>query len=233
MEKIDVTVPLIRAIVQDVSPLVEKATRWDLDIESLGLRVLPKERGYEEVLLERMKGLGIPFQEDGPRPVLARLIEYVLESTILAAYQPNTQEIQVIRENVDDSNLDGLKLVVGHELVHRGQHVQYPDLFLRLDEIIKDVLGFFTTSKADVKSLIPKMEEIRPIMTLIESHARFIQEHLKQTYFPNAKIESHFNLATLLMRLFGKQKISQYTEGLADVASAAKRGDVNSLFKRL
>lgn len=233
MEKIDVTVPLIRDIVDDVSPLVERATKWDLAIESLDLKVLPKERGYEEVLLGRMKGLGIPVQEDGPRPIFERLIEYVLESTILAAYQPNSQEILVIRENVDDSNLDGLKLVIGHELVHRGQHVQHPQLFLRLDEILKDVLGTFTSGKADVKSLIPKMEEIRPIMTLIESHARYIQEQLKQIYFPDAKIETHFNLATLLMRLFGKRKISQYTDGIADVASASRKGDVDSLFKRL
>lgn len=233
MEKLDVNLPLLRNIVRDVSPLVERFTQWSLGIEHLRLRVLPKNRGYEEVLQERMKGLGIPIQKDGSRPILERLIEYVFESNLLAAYLPNTQELLVIRENVDDSNLDGLKLVIAHELVHRGQHVQYPNLFLRLDEIIKEVFVSFTSGKVDVKNLIQKMDEIRPIMTLIESHARFIQEQLKHTSFPNAKIESHFNLATLLMRLFGKQKISQYTEGLADVASAAKTGDVNSLFKRL
>ena len=70
-----------------------------------------------------------------------------------------------------------------------------------------------------MKSLTQKMEDIRPIMTLIESHACYIQEQLKQSYFPDAEIESHFNLATLLMRLFGKLKTSQYTDGLADVAA--------------
>jgi len=233
VEKIDVNLQMIRAIVRDVSPLVEKLTQWNLDIEHLGLKVLPKHRGYEEVLLGRLRGLGIPVQEDDPRPILERLIEYVLESTILAAYQPNTQEILVIRENVDESNMDGLKLVIGHELVHRGQHVQHPELFLRLDEILKQVLVSFTSGNADLKNLIQKMEKIRPIMTLIESHARFVQEQLKQIYFPNAKIESHFNLATLLLRMFGRQKMSQYTEGIADVASATKSGDVDSLFKRL
>jgi hypothetical protein len=233
VEKIDVSLPLIKSIAREVTPLVERLTQWNLATENLGLRVIPKDRGYEEVLLGRLKGLGIPFQEDGPRPILERLIEYVLESNILAAYQPNTQELLIIRENVDESNLDGLKLVVGHELVHRGQHMQHPQLFFRLDEILKEVLVSFTSGKADVKNLIPKMEEIRPIMTLIESHARFIQEQLKQTNFPNAKIETHFNLATLLMRLFGKQKISQYTEGIADVASASRKGEVDSLFKRL
>lgn len=232
MNKIDVTVPLIRNIIENVSPLVEGLTQWGLDIEHMGLRVLPKNRGYEEVVLGRLTGLGIPIQKDGPRPIPERLIEYVLESTILAAYQPNTQELLVVRENVDDSNLDGLKLVVAHELVHRGQHVEFPHLFVRLDEIIKEVLVSFTSGKPDMKSLTQKMEDIRPIMTLIESHACYIQEQLKQSYFPDAEIESHFNLATLLMRLFGKLKTSQYTDGLADVATAAKRGDVNSLFRR-
>jgi hypothetical protein len=30
----------------------------------------------------------------------------------------------IIGENVDDSNIDGLRLVVAHELVLRGQHLQ-------------------------------------------------------------------------------------------------------------
>jgi hypothetical protein len=77
----------------------------------------------------------------------------MLEFTILAAYQPITGEILAIRENVDDSNLEGLKLVVGHELVHRGQHVQYPELFLRLDAIFKEVFASLTSGKVDVKTL--------------------------------------------------------------------------------
>jgi hypothetical protein len=35
--------------------------------------------------------------------VLERLIEYVVENVVLAAYEPSTQQIYIVRENVDDS----------------------------------------------------------------------------------------------------------------------------------
>lgn len=233
MKKLNITKILIRKIIVEVAPLVKKVTQWNLAIASLGTRVLPKDRGYEEVLLGRLRGAGIGIDDDHPRTFFEKLIEYVIESNIAGAYQPSTQEILIIRENVDESNLEGLKLVVAHELVHRGQHVHYPHLFVQIDEAIRDTFYELNRENPNLGEALHIMEKLQPVMTLLESHAHYIQNVLKQTYFPNALIESHFNIATLLMRLFGQKKISQYTEGISDVASAMASGKIDSMFSRL
>lgn len=233
MKKLNITKILIRKTIVEVAPLVEKVTEWNLAIGSLGTMVLPKDRGYEEVLLGRLRGAGIMIDDDHPRTFLGKLIEYVLESNIAGAYQPSTQEILIIRENVDESNLEGLKLVVAHELVHRGQHVHFPHIFVRVDEAIRNTFYELNKEKPNLGEALHIMEKLQPVMTLLESHAHYIQNMLKQTYFPDATIESHFNIATLLMRLFGQKKISQYTEGIPEVASAMASGKTDSLYSRL
>lgn len=65
------------------------------------------------------------------REFVDRTVEYLVEINVLAAYEPLTNELMVVRGKVDDSNLDGLKLVLAHELTHRGQHVHHPALFER------------------------------------------------------------------------------------------------------
>ncbi|NLG99778.1 MAG: hypothetical protein GX491_20675 [Chloroflexi bacterium] len=121
MPKIDVTPELVGRLINQVAPLVEFTTRWSLDLQTLKYRVLPKNRGYEEIVLARFAGVGLPVEIDKPRSPGELLIEYMLENNILGAYEPSTQEILVVRENVDESNLDGLRLILAHELVHRGQ----------------------------------------------------------------------------------------------------------------
>jgi hypothetical protein len=68
---------------------------------------------------------------------------------------------------------------------------------------------------------------------VLQSHAYYVQEQIRQKHFRGALIESHFNLATLLMRLFGGAKLSQYTEAVPSVAAAASRGQIGSLYRNL
>jgi len=230
MKKLNITETLISGLIDEVVPLVERVTKWNIQTRSLCTRVLPKDRGYEEVLLGRLQGAGIYIDEDHPRSIVERLIEYVVEANICGAYQPSTQEILIIRENVDESNLEGLKVVVAHELVHRGQHVNFPNLFDQVDEIIREFFNCYSQEEANLQEALQIINRAGPIMTLLESHAHYVQDLLRQSYFPEAKIETHFNLATLLMQLFGRKKISQYTEGIPEVAAAIASGKIDSLY---
>jgi len=192
---------------------------------------LPRNRGYEEIVLGRLRGIGLRLGDDGSRSIAERLVEYCVEDSVLAAYEPSTQEVMVVRENVDDSNLDGLKLVLAHELVHRGQHVNHPHLFTRVDDIARELFAYLSQGDASLQGLLRRIDEIRPIMTLIESHANYVQAVLAQTHFPGARIESHFSLATLLLRVFGRPKTAQYTEAIPTVAAATTAGDIDSLYR--
>lgn len=233
MTRLNVTEMLILSLVDEVAPLVENATGWGLNIDSLRCRVLPKDRGFEEVVLGRMRGVGIDVDDDVPRGLIGRLVEYVIEGNVLGAYQPSTGELVIVRENVDDSNMDGLRVVVAHELVHRAQHVNRPELFERMDRVIRQVVDGCLRGRIGFAELRTRMDQVTPVMTLIESHAYYVQEVIREKHFPAAVIESHFNLATLLMRLFGGAKISRYTEGIPAVAEAASAGDVESLYANL
>lgn len=233
MKKLDVTDKLIRELIEEVAPLVSGLTKWNLAIRSLGVRVLPKDRGYEEVLLGQLRGAGINIDEDEPRSLMERLTEYVVEANVLGAYQSSTQELLIIRENVDESNLNGLKLVVAHELVHRGQHVNFAHLFDRLDNTTREVYYYLLQEGASLGEAMRKIDKVKQLMTVIESHAYYVQQLLQKSHFPDAKIESHFNFATLLMKLFGQEKISQYTEGIPQVKAAVASGDIDSLYRNL
>jgi hypothetical protein len=88
-------------------------------------------------------------------------------------------------------------------------------------------------AQGTVRDALPLLESMQPVMTLMESHATYVQERLRRTHFPAAQIESHFNLPALLLRFFGRRKASQYTEAVPAVAAAAATGDVESLYARL
>ena len=96
----------ISALVSEIAPLVSSITGWDLHPSSLRTRVLPKDQGYEEIVEGKLRGLGLPISPE--RDIVTRTVEYLVENNVLAAYEPLTNELMVLRENVDDSNLDGL-----------------------------------------------------------------------------------------------------------------------------
>jgi hypothetical protein len=230
--KLEITDQQLQIVIAEVAPKVRRLTGWDLGLETLGCRALPRDRGYEEILLGRLEQVGIHDWEALMPDFLQRMIEYMIEQNTLAAYMPGAEEILVIRENVDDSNLDGLKLVLGHELAHRGQHLAHGNLFLRVDELLREALEQIRYATSDYQQIQQLMEQIQPVMTLLESHAHYIQHQLKQIYYPEASIETQFNLATLLLRMVGARKMEQYTAGLPEVAAAAASGSIESLYAK-
>lgn len=219
---------LLRQVVAEVGPLVEAETGWPIEPDGLKVRAVPKERGYEEIVLGRLRGAGVALDETGRPGLLERLIEQVIEANVLAAYEPAGRELLVVRENVDDSNRDGLRLVVAHELVHRAQHVRFPELFQRLDATIRSLFSDDT----GLREVLARLNAVQPLMSLIESHAWFVQENLRRTRFPGAVIERHFNIATVLMRLFGARKVAQYRDALPAVAAAAAGNGLDELFRQ-
>jgi hypothetical protein len=107
------------------------------------------------------------------------------------------------------------------------------ELFIRLDTLLHRAFAEMSSEATDFVKLRLYFEEVQPIMTLLESHAAYIQEIIKQRYLPEARVESHFNLAVLLMRLIGAPKAAQYTEGLPEISAAINSGKIESLFARL
>ena len=229
MSKLTIDDRLINSLVNQVSSLVGTITGWDLQIPTLRCRVLPKDQGYEEIVQGKLRLLGLPVSPQ--RDIVDRTVEFLVENNVLAVYEPLSNELMVVRENVDDSNLDGLKLVLAHELTHRAQHVHHPALFERVNSILVSVFKGMESGQFDFQKLLGYSEEVKPLMTLIESHASYVQGVLKQMHYPGAHIETRFTLPVILFRIIGVGKTSQYTEGLPQVVAAMQRGGVDGLFR--
>jgi hypothetical protein len=232
--KLDITERLVRETVEDMAPLVEGITGWGLELSALGVRVLPKDRGYEEIVLARIQGAGVSIDENAPRNIIERIVEYVVEDCLIAAYEPSSSKMLIIAENVDDSNIDGLRLVVAHELVHRGQHLHHPEVFATLDITIRKIFSsVIITKEPGIRDIVAHVNKIQSTMNLLESHAFYVQERLYASHFPGAQIESHFNLPAILMRVFGRRKLVQYKKRLPDVARAFETGTIESLYREI
>lgn len=230
MHKLSVDERLLGTLIADVAPRVSDLTRWDLRLPFLRFRVIARDRAYEEIMLGRVRGAGIVLGESPERSLPEKLMEYWVEASCLAAYEPGRGEILVVRENVDDGNIDGLKLVLTHELVHRGQHVRFPEVFANIDEIVR--LCWY----ANLTHRMPSRKELAQLersMTILESHAFFVQQVLAKNVFPNARIEQSVNPLQYLLRFLGIGKSSQYTAGLPRVAEASSRGTVDEMYRGL
>lgn len=233
MPRLDITQGLIQSVVQEMAPLVERLTGWDLQLPTLQTRVVPKDQGYEEIVLGRLQSTGIAVDFTAQRNFLERIAEYMIEETVLGAYDPGRQTLLVVRENVDDSNLDGLRLVVAHELVHRGQHINHPDVFNQADETVRGVCQLDLDDEQYRLQALEAMNRIQPLMSMLESHAMYVQNTIKRLYLPRAVIESHFNLAVLLMRILAAPKLAQYSDALPAITQASRRGNVDVLYQQL
>jgi hypothetical protein len=233
LSKLAIDDDLIQCLVGEIAPLVEQHTGWSLRLDGMVCRVLPRRRGYEEILLGRLRGLGVDIDENTPRGLVERLIEFMIEASVLAAYQPHSQELLVVRENVDDSNLDGLRVVLAHELVHRGQHVHHPDLFHQVEVKYRGLVKTFFSEHnlLNAKQVSQTLQEIQPTMALLESHASYVQQEIQKGYFPQARIEKTRGLPVLLLRLFAGQKLAQYSEGLSSVSQAIANGSLEAHYR--
>lgn len=226
MPKLEVTEALVRVLVQEVAPTVERLTGWRLRTEQMAVQVVPKVQAYEEIFLTRLQRLYpggdlSPFSEG----IARRLAEYVLEGTTLAAYDHTNGTLYVVRENVDDSNKDGLKVIVGHELVHRGQGLHYPYLLRRTEQVAVEVLTAETIS-----GKMEKIQEANAVMTLLEGHATLVQGALQRLY-PKAKIERHWGITALLFRSLGFLKARQYTIGTKRLTALKSPKELEALYR--
>lgn len=234
MAELLVTKELVSELISEVAPLVTEITHWELDTDSLKIQVVPKERGYEETALRHLQSLGVTVNEHDPRGIFHRLMEFFIEANVLAAYLPAYQEIVIVRENVDDSNLDGLKVILGHELTHRGQHINHPDFYLDIEHKSRALITELNQASGgfDFDGFKESINEIQALMTLMESHAAVVQQKLVEESYPEAKIESHWNLATLLFSVVGAKKVSQYQDGVPMILTAMQGGTIDDLYRQ-
>lgn len=233
MAYLDVSEDLVRRLVAGVAPLVSHLTGWNLRTGDLGARVLERAGCNEEILGRRLKSAGIIPIPRQAGDFYELLMDRLLEENILAAYDHGGQEIVVVRENVEGSDLDGLRLVLAHELVHRGQHVQHRNIFVLADALLREAVSEAGPDPDTAAAPPGQPSRLDAIMTLLESHARYVEQEVNRLYLPRAKVQSHFNMLAFLFQALNPRKSRQYSDGLPEVANAVRAGTVDSLYDAL
>jgi hypothetical protein len=70
-------------------------------------------------------------------------------------------------------------------------------------------------------------------MTVLESHAHYVEHTVNRLYLPAARIEAKLDVALLLMQVMGAAKVAQYVDGLPAVAAATAEGRIDELYREL
>ena len=173
MSKLIVTKELVDYLLVEVVPYVEQATGWQLDINRLNIRVVPRELAYEAIVLhQNILHYGDQAEKREQLSYAVHpLIEKMIESNILGAFEPSTRELIIVKENVDDGNLDGLKVVILHELVHYGQYLYHQTIFNNLETLRYQVTN--TYENQETEKALALLEKTQKLMTLLEKSCSF------------------------------------------------------------
>jgi hypothetical protein len=128
-----------KAITDRVAPIVEKSTGYELALDGMKLSVVSDGNLYQ---ILHQRGLNFPTSNRFLRPLQMRLGQLALNTGVLAIYDFVNGEM-LINDPGGSNNPNlppNIHSTTAHELVHRGQHVSYPEYFVyfknRSDQLI-------------------------------------------------------------------------------------------------
>ena len=107
--------------VAEVAPAVEAATGWKDLAQGVQFRAVDS---LAKAYRAHLEAIGVA--DDGHSE---RGLDWMMgASGAVALYDPFTRVVSIHRQRAEQQNLDGLKVILGHELVHAGQFREHPEL---------------------------------------------------------------------------------------------------------
>lgn len=187
VQRLDLDDELVRRCLAEVAPLVEAFTGWRDLLEGLKVDVTDAVTRY--TVTPMLESMG--FESSLTTDLMVRLVgDYAMN--FMALYDPLTHTVVVHETHAARTNLDALKVVLGHELVHVGQFKNEPGLLTRYQTMIADLgkLGEqLHDGDADIAALAESFREspLQAVMEDLEGYAYYIQRDF---------LEKHYNMAT-------------------------------------
>lgn len=231
--RLDIDNALVEHCLKEVCPLIESLTGWSGLLNDLTVEIVPN-------LDERWHQLVDEIEQDRdavPKDTVQHVIKHATGMT--AAYDPFDDTLLINATWLENYNLDALKVIIGHELVHVGQYRHTP--------------GLLAQHRA-YATLISRLKRSLSEVARLEASRRIQQSpwqrYLKQiegyaTHIQQDHLERHYNLATFfptpspivqlfddaLKRLcpqeaqFREARKAHYEEGLEQVRKLAAAQD--------
>lgn len=140
----------IEGIVLDVAPKVQRLTGWDCGLETLDVRLIRKDQLWSCVMKPALERKRFDYK---PRNVLEKLALQAFKAMSsrfpLGLYEPDVCRLYIIPENLNELSKSGVSVIVGHELVHRCQHVGNPAFFDTITELSRELIAEINKYKAE------------------------------------------------------------------------------------
>ena len=194
--RLDITEPLVSHCLAEVAPLVEELTGWPDLLADLKVDITDDISPYFRKLTEEVLGESTWVSRQ-----LDRLLAW--SSSVMALYDPTSHTIAINRSRMARyTNLDGFKVILGHELVHVGQFKQHPELIklyrAQLDWIRELLEESEELDVAAVQEAVGR-SEFQARMSELEGYAYYIQrDYLERRYH----MATWFEHASLFEGLF-------------------------------
>lgn len=214
----------IERMMEEVAPKVKRLTTWDPHLEDLKVRIIRRDQYFESVFRQTYDHLGIDMEAktaQGKKSVIAA--KMILPYIILAQYEAFSGTMYILPDNLRfGTNESGVSTLLGHELVHRCQFANNPNIKEMYASLVRRVTGtnVFDEDKAEDKNA---KKYLQSFMTLIEGDASFVQDQLKKMFYQDAnnktsRISSLVALALLVSSIGNGensflQKMKQYSRG--------------------
>ncbi len=178
---------IVRHCLTEVAPRVQRLTRWPGLLDDLQVRVSEDLGDYLDTLFERY--------DAKPDALTARLVHGVLKRRVLALYDPLLDAIFVNTRTSRHCNLDGLKVILGHELVHVGQFRKSPRLRAQYETRTREMMELEVGDQSPAELLESlRKSDLHRHMEDIEGYAHYIQTDFLEKHYNCSMIVHHVSL---------------------------------------
>ncbi len=163
--------------------IIEESIKYKIDRNRFSIKALSQSeiaRSYFQSMSTRLTNFKLP-------PLLLKLIGKLFYHRLLGLYDPFQAIIYINKQRLQYQNIDTLKVVIGHELVHFIQFNKNPQLYQKMITLYQQYFEFLQrplpASEFFELTYQYFLNEIQPFMTTIEGDAFYFEENILRQIF--------------------------------------------------
>ncbi len=174
---------LVDYCLNSVIKIIEDSLHYKIDRNSFSIKALSQSeiaQSYFQSISSNLSGYTLPS-------FLIKLIGKLFYQRLLGLYDPFRAAIYINKQKLKYQNIDTLKVIIGHELIHFIQFNKNPDLLQRMIEMYKKYFECLQQPlpPAEIIELTYQyfLNEIQPFMTTIEGDAFYFEQNILRQIF--------------------------------------------------
>lgn len=195
--RLDLNDQLMTHCVKEVAPLIAQWTSWAL-LDNIKIRITAE---FGECLTKGLLSGGLELDAAS-----AKTMGQTISMSALAVYEPFGGEILINQPACRQCSLDGMKIILGHELVHAGQFLFFPDALAdyrtNLNRLFQSVqvLPDDVQIKDEMFWELIGNSSLQEQMKELEGYAFYIQKDFLEKWYNCAIVIPHQSMITRIIR---------------------------------